>query len=78
MQFFDAVDSESHPWTLHSLMDFRLTALRNFDTVILLGQPQPEQEHKMATSRGNGEGTIWYAKTEARIRAQYPDSKGHT
>jgi hypothetical protein len=25
-------------------LEFRLTELRNFDTVILLGQPQPEQE----------------------------------
>ena len=58
-------------------MEFRLTELRNFDTVILLGQPQPEQEYKMATRRSNGEGTVWYAKTEGRFRAQYPDANGH-
>ena len=31
----------------------------------------------MATRRSNGEGTIWYAKTEGRFRAQYPDANGH-
>ena len=31
----------------------------------------------MATRRSNGEGTVWYAKTEGRFRAQYPDANGH-
>ena len=31
----------------------------------------------MATRRSNGEGTVWYAKTEGRFRAQYPDAHGH-
>jgi integrase len=30
----------------------------------------------MATRRSNGEGTIWYAKSEGRFRAQYPDASG--
>ena len=30
----------------------------------------------MATRRSNGEGTIWYAKSEGRFRAQYPDANG--
>jgi len=30
----------------------------------------------MATRRSNGEGTIWYAKSEGRFRAQYPDAHG--
>ena len=30
----------------------------------------------MATRRSNGEGTIWYAKSEGRFRAQYPDATG--
>ncbi len=31
----------------------------------------------MATRRSNGEGTIWFAKSEGRYRAQYPDANGH-
>ena len=77
MQFLDAVELESHPCTEESSLEFSQTELHPFETLILLGYPQPEQEHNMATRRSNGEGTIWFAKSEGRYRAQYPDANGH-
>ena len=45
------------------------------DSSSLSGPTHLAQE--MATRRSNGEGTVWYAKTEGRFRAQYPDANGH-